>query len=199
MQSHPLRRTRFGQYQASSCMHSVPKSVLSCKILSWLHAHTVKKNKQKNKQTNKQKNNNKKQTNKQKTKKQKKNRQTKNKKQKTNKQTNKQTKKSTWFITVQSLEILVTRTVKTIYTINAPSIDTRCPQRVCTNDAFISSCWCVRVWQREVDRWANWYSYTLYKQNCCFSKLCGYYSRVTILPMLIQRIVVVVKHPCRGG
>ena len=62
-------------------------------------------------------------------------------------------KKNTWFITVQSLEILVTSTVVTIYTINAPSIDTRCPQRVCTNDAFISSYWCVRVCEKE--RWTD--------------------------------------------
>ena len=34
--------------------------------------------------------------------------------------------------------------------------------------------------------------YTL-KQNCCFSKLFGYYNCVTILPVLIQKNVVVVK------
>ena len=31
--------------------------------------------------------------------------------------------------------------------------------------------------------------YTLAKQNCCFSKLFGYHSCVTVLPTLIQRML----------
>jgi len=33
---------------------------------------------------------------------------------------------------------------------------------------------------------------TLQNSNCCFSKLFGYYSCMTVPPMLIQRMMVVV-------